>query len=67
MPAEELFLNIDLTEEFLDQHEALIAGIVQTLGRASRADRNLHDREVFGALANMAKSYQTLIGSGLVY
>ncbi len=32
-----------------------------------RADRDLTDRELIAALANMAKSYQTLVGSGLVY
>ncbi len=45
----------------------LIAGILQTLGKVSRADRNLHDRDLIGSLANMAHSYQTLIASGLVY
>ena len=30
-------------------------------------DRHLKDRELIGALANMARSQQTLIASGLVY
>ncbi len=37
------------------------------LAKRYGSDRDLTDREVIGALANMAKSYQTLVGSGLVY
>jgi hypothetical protein len=54
-------------EQFLHDREQFIAGVLQTLGRLSRSDRNLHDREIIGAFANLAKSYQTLVGSGLVY
>ena len=42
-------------------------GIWHTLARRYGADRSLTDRELIGALANMAKSYQTMVGSGLVY
>jgi hypothetical protein len=66
-PPAETFPAIALREEFLSEHEMLIAGILQTLGRVTRADRSLHDRDLIGALANMAQSYQTLIASGLVY
>ncbi|MFZ0314992.1 MAG: hypothetical protein WAL85_19990, partial [Candidatus Korobacteraceae bacterium] len=66
-PPAETFPAIALREEFLSEHEVLIAGILQTLGKITRADRNLHDRDLIGALANMAHSYQTLISSGLVY
>jgi hypothetical protein len=67
MPADEVFPRIDVREEFVQQHRPLIAGVLQTLGRISRADRNLNDRDVIGALARMATSYQTLVGSGLLY
>ncbi len=67
IPAEELFPKLELTEEFLSEHEPLLAGIVQTLARVSRSDRNLKDRELIAALANMAASYHTLVGSGLLY
>jgi len=66
-PPPETFPAVELREEFLSEHEMLIAGILQTLGKVMRADRNLHDRDLIGALANMAQSYQTLIASGLVY
>ena len=61
------FLKIDIPEQLLHDREQFIAGVLQTLGKLSRSDRNLHDREIISALANLAKSYQTLVGSGLVY
>ncbi len=67
LPADEVFPKIDVPEQFLHDREQFIAGVLETLGKLSRSDRNLHDREIIGALANLAKSYQTLVGSGLVY
>jgi hypothetical protein len=67
MPADEVFPKIDLHEEFVEQHRPLIAGVLQTLSRISAADTNLHDRDLIGAMATMAASYQTLVGSGLLY
>lgn len=64
---EEMFPAISLTEDFLEHHQPLIAGILQTLARISIADRKLNDRELIGALANFVKSYRTLVSSGLVY
>jgi hypothetical protein len=66
-PPAEIFPAIALREDFLPEHEMLVAGILQTLGRVTRADRSLHDHDLIGSLANMAQSYQTLIASGLVY
>ncbi len=64
---DEFFPSVDLTQEFLHRHEALIAGLLQTLLRVSLNDRSLKDREVITALTTMANSYQTLVASGLVY
>ncbi len=64
---DELFPAVELTQDFLQRNQHLIAGLLQTLLRLSQADRNLKDREVIGALASMARSYQTLVASGLVY
>lgn len=62
-----MFPAIRLRRDFVDQHEPLIAGILATLGKVSRSDRHLKDRELIGALANLVRSQQTLIASGLVY
>ena len=67
LPAEETFPAIETSEQFLREHEPLMLGVWHTLSRRYAADRNLTDREVIGALANMAKSLQTLLSSGLVY
>jgi hypothetical protein len=67
LPAEELFSGINLTETFVREQEALVAGIVHTITELSQADRSLNDREVIGGLVNLVKSYQTLVSSGLVY
>jgi len=67
VPTEQLFAAVDIPEHFLREHEPLLMGVWHTLTRRYAADRNLTDREVIGALANMAKSYQTLVDSGLVY
>ena len=67
LQADGLFPSVEIPEQFLREHEPLLMGIWHTLTRRYAADRSLTDREVIGALANMAKSYQTLVGSGLVY
>lgn len=62
-----MFPAIRLRQDFVDQHEPLIGGILATLARLSWTDRQLKDRELIGALATMVRSQQTLIASGLVY
>jgi hypothetical protein len=64
---EEMFPAIRIRQDFPQQHEHLIAGILATLARLSRVDRQLKDRELIAALATMVRSQQTLISSGLVY
>lgn len=64
---DEMFPAILIREDFLNRYEPFIGGILQTLGRISAEDRKLNDSELIGVLANMAKSYQTLANSGLVY
>jgi hypothetical protein len=67
LPPEEVFPKVDLSDEFLRARDPLIAAILQTIDKLSRSDRDLNDRDVIAALVNMANSYQTLVGSGLVY
>ena len=64
---EELFPAVELTQDFLHRNEPFIAGLLQTVLRLSQSDRKLKDREIIGALSAMARSYQTLVASGLVY
>ncbi len=67
IPAEELFPAVEISEQFLRDREPLIVGISHTIARLSRSDSKLTDREVITALTTMVRSYQTLVGSGLVY
>ena len=64
---EEMFPSIEIGQEFLHRNEPLIGGLLRTLLRLSTVDRKLKDRELIAALTSMARSYQTLVGSGLVY
>lgn len=66
-PPDEMFPTIRLREEFLEQHEPLITGVLATMAKISHTDRHLHDRDLIAALAGMARSLQRLISSGLVY
>jgi len=63
-PPEELFPAIEIGEDFLERHQGLLDAMLKTLGEVTRG---LTDREVISALAKLARSYQTLITSGLVY
>jgi len=64
---EEMFPKIVVREEFLEQHEPLITGLLHGLGKVARANSHLRDRDLIGALTAMVRSQQTLSSSGLVY
>jgi hypothetical protein len=62
-----LFPQIEIPEQFLYEHEHLILGLSFALAKAVRIDRNINDVELIAALASTAKTYDTLVNSGLVY
>lgn len=62
-----LFPSVDIGEQFLYQHEHLLMGLSFALAKSVRADRNLRDHDLLSALAALAKSYETLVNSGLHY
>jgi hypothetical protein len=59
--------DIPITEQFLYASEELILGLTFALAKSARADRALTDRDLIAALSSLAKSYQTLVNSSLVY
>ena len=63
---EALMPEIEVPEAFLYQHEPLVGGLSFAIAKASKADRSVYDRDVMQALTSMAKSYETLVNSGLV-
>jgi hypothetical protein len=62
-----LFLQIEIGDQFLYEQEHLIMGLSYALAKSARADRSLKDTDLIAALTAMAKSYETLVNSGLHY
>ena len=74
---EALFPEVEITEQFLYEREELILGLSFALAKCARADRSLADRsladrplmdrDLIAAVSSLAKSYQTLVNSSLIY
>ena len=62
-----LFPQIEINEQFLYDHEHLILGLSFALAKSARANRHLMDRDMIMALTSLARSYETLVKSGLIY
>jgi hypothetical protein len=64
---EGLFLQVEVSDQFIFEKEHLLMGLTYALAKAARADRNLHDQDLIAALTVLAKSYERLVNSGLHY
>jgi hypothetical protein len=69
---EAMFPEVEIPEQFLYEREHLIVGLSFALAKCARAERSLDgqtlaDRDLIAALASLAKSYQTLVQSNLIY
>lgn len=67
-----LFPEVEIPEQFLYEREHLIMGLSFALAKGTRAGRaldgqSLIDRDLIAALTALAKSYQTLVQSNLIY
>ena len=62
-----LFPAVELADQFLYDHEHLIVGLSFALANAIRKDRAINDADLIGALTTLARSYETLVNSGLHY
>jgi hypothetical protein len=62
-----LFPQVSIPQRFLYEHDHLLAGLSYALTRAARADRLINDRDIISVLSAMAKSYETMVNSRLVY
>lgn len=67
LDAAALFLQIELGDQFLYEHEHLILGLSYALAKSARADRALNDRDLIAGLSSLARSYERLVNSGLHY
>jgi hypothetical protein len=62
-----LFLQVDVSDQFMYEKEHLLMGLTFALAKATRADRSLHDQDLIGALSTLASSYERRLNSGLHY
>jgi len=62
-----LFLQVEIPDAFIYEHEHLIMGLSYALAKSARADRALSDRDLIAALGSLTKSQETLVNSGLHY
>jgi hypothetical protein len=63
----DLFVQVDVEDQFLYQHEHLIMGLTFALSKSVRADRSLKDSDLIAALTPLTKTWETLVNSGLHY
>lgn len=62
-----LFPQVEIGDQFLYEHEHLIVGLTFALAKTARIDRTITDADLIAALTSIAKSYDTLVNSGLHY
>lgn len=62
-----LFLQIEVSDQFMYEKEHLLMGLTFALAKAARADHSLHDQDLITALSMLATSYERRISSGLFY
>jgi len=63
----DVFLQVEIGDEFLYQREHLIMGLTFALAKSVRAERSLRDTDLIAAVTSLAKTYETLVNSGLHY
>ena len=62
-----LFLQIEVSDQFMYEKEHLLMGLTYALAKAAHADRSLHDQDLIAALSLLATSYERRVNSGLHY
>lgn len=62
-----LFLQVEVSDQFMYEKEHLLMGLTYALAKAARADHSLHDQDLIAALAMLAKAYERRVNSGLHY
>ena len=62
-----LFLQIEVSDQFMYEKEHLLMGLTYALAKAVRTDRSLHDQDLISALSMLTTSYERRLNSGLHY
>jgi len=63
----DLFVQVEVEDQFLYQHEHLIMGLTYALSKSVRADHGLKDADLIAAVTSLTKTWETLVNSGLHY
>ena len=63
----DIFLQVEIGDDFLYKHQHLIMGLTYALAKSIRADRSLKDADLIAAVTSLARSFETLVNSGLHY
>jgi hypothetical protein len=61
------FPEVTLDEQFPYQQEHLLLGLSFAMANAARADSSITDADLIAALTALARTYQILVKSGLLY
>ncbi len=62
-----LFLQVEMSDQFMYEHEHLLMGLTYALAKAARTDHSLNDQDLIAALTMLATSYERRVNSGLHY
>lgn len=62
-----LFPQVEISRQFLYEHEHLLLGIYFALAKGARVNLQVKDADLIGALTALARRYETLVNSGLHY
>lgn len=62
-----LFLKVDVSDQFMYEHEHLLMGLSFALAKAAHADRAVNDRVLIAALSVLSTTMERLMNSGLHY
>jgi hypothetical protein len=58
---------VEIGEQFLYEREHLLLGLSFALAKSARTNRTLTDRDLIASLTSLAKSYETMVNSSLIY
>ena len=62
-----LFLQVEVSDQFMYEHEHLLMGLSFALAKAAREDRTLHDQDLLAAITALVTTYERRMNSGLHY
>jgi hypothetical protein len=62
-----LFLHVEVSDQFMYEHEHLLMGLTFALAKAARQNRALHDQDLIAALSALVTNLERRMNSGLHY